>query len=172
MLMLNNEQLEETMKDDSIMLIPQTREHASAMFSVLNDSELYTYIGGNPILSLEDIERRFIRLESRKSPDGKDYWLNWVIINEIDELIGYIQATIKESTALIAWVVGTRWQRKKYGRKAAYLVIMWLKKIGCKEIKASINPENESSKRLALSLGFRNSQVRIDDEDIWTLKLM
>jgi len=142
------------------------------MFGVLNDSELYTYIGGNPILSLEDLEKRFISLESRKSPDGKDYWLNWVIVNEINELIGYIQATIKESTAFIAWVVGKRWQRKKYGKKAAYLVIMWLNKIGCKEIKASINPENESSKRLALSLGFRNSGVRIDDEDIWTIKIM
>src|SRR5213592_2725081 len=54
---------------------------------------IYEY-ENEPPPSLEWLRARFTKLESRRSPNGREQWLNWVIRLPTSELIGYVQATL------------------------------------------------------------------------------
>src|SRR5438046_61536 len=77
----------------SLTLEPQTAAHAEEMFAVLSDPAIYEY-ENEPPPSLEWLRARFTKLESRRSPNGREQWLNWVIRLPTSELIGYVQATL------------------------------------------------------------------------------
>ena len=69
-----------TIRCDGFTLEPQTAAHAEQMFVVLNDPAIYEYEDKPPpSLELEWLRERFARLESRRSGDGRQQWLNWVI---------------------------------------------------------------------------------------------
>src|SRR4051812_44647123 len=85
-------------------LEPQSAGHAAAMFDVLSDPALYEF-EGEPPASLEWLTQRFQRLESRRSGDGRQQWLNWVVRDRQAGLVGYVQATIPAAgRASIAYV--------------------------------------------------------------------
>src|SRR5881392_2854460 len=92
----------------TIKLEPQTAAHAEEMFELLSDPKIYRY-EGKPPSSLESLRERFQRLESRRSPDGREQWLNWVIRLQGGEAAGYVQATVHEDgRAAIAYVLGSK----------------------------------------------------------------
>ena len=70
-----------------LALEPQTAAHAAEMFEVLSDPAIYEHENAPPA-SLEWLRTRFEKLESRKSGDGREQWLNWVIRLPSSELIG------------------------------------------------------------------------------------
>lgn len=172
MLVVDRGKIEAIIHGDSIDLVPQKKEHAREMSDVLNDERLYEYIGGYNHISRTELENRYEKLESRTSPDGTAYWLNWVIVNHDNKPVGYIQATIMETTATVAWVVGRTWQNRRYGKAAATLLEKWIEDIGCLEMDAYIHPENANSKKLAFSLGFTNTHQIEDGEEKWIKKLV
>ena len=61
------------------------------MFAVLSDRAIYEH-ENEPPPSLEWLRARFARLESRRSPNANEQWLNWVIRLPTSELAGYVQA--------------------------------------------------------------------------------
>lgn len=61
-----------------VTLEPQVAAHAEEMFAVLSDPAIYTH-ENQPPPSLEWLRERFRRLETRRSADGRERWLNWVI---------------------------------------------------------------------------------------------
>ena len=65
-------------KTSNLTLEPQIAAHAEEMFAVLGDPAIYLY-ENEPPPSLEWLRDRFTRLETRRSPDGNEQWLNWVI---------------------------------------------------------------------------------------------
>lgn len=96
-----------------LTLEPQTVAHAPAMFDVLADPAIYAY-ENQPPASLDALTRRFARLASRRSPDGCEQWLNWVLRQRGDgALIGYVQATVQaDGRALVAYELASRhWGR-------------------------------------------------------------
>lgn len=62
----------------TLTLEPQTVAHAAAMFVLLSDPAIYAY-GNSAPASLAWLQERFERLASRRSPDCRQRWLNWVI---------------------------------------------------------------------------------------------
>src|SRR5713226_8277805 len=93
----------------SLTLEPQTAAHAEEMFAVLSDPAIYEY-ENEPPPSLEWLRVRFTRLESRRSADGQQRWLNWVIRLPTSELIGYVQATVfTTGRAAIAYELASRY---------------------------------------------------------------
>ena len=62
----------------SLTLEPQTAAHAEEMFAVLSDPAIYEH-ENEPPPSLEWLRARFAQLESRRSANGQEQWLNWVI---------------------------------------------------------------------------------------------
>ncbi len=74
---------------DRLVLEPQLAAHAREMFAVLGDPALYAY-ENEPPPSVEWLRTRFAKLESRRSGDGSEQWLNWVIRIPSFEAIGQV----------------------------------------------------------------------------------
>lgn len=96
----------------ALVLEPQVAAHAAEMFGVLSDPAIYEFENAAPE-SEQWLARRFARLESRRSPDGAQVWLNWVIRLESGEVAGYVQATLaQDGCAHIAYELGSRFWRR------------------------------------------------------------
>jgi [ribosomal protein S5]-alanine N-acetyltransferase len=88
-------------------LQPRTAAHAAGMFEVLRDPRLYTYLDDGPPESVEYLQSRYTRFAGPLSPDGSEYWLNWVI-RVRGQCAGYVQATVPvdRGFAWVAYVLG------------------------------------------------------------------
>ena len=138
-----------------ITLEPQTAAHAEEMFAVLSDPAIYEY-ENEPPRSLEWLRERFRKLESRRSPDGEEEWLNWVIRLSSGELIGYVQATVhRDGRAAIAYELASAYWGRGYARKAVEAMIGELvQNHGVRTLTAVFKRENQRSRRLLERLGF------------------
>lgn len=150
-------------------LVPQTRVHADALFPILNDDRLYTFIGGNPLTTVDALRERYTRLESRVSPDEKSRWLNWVIEVE-GATVGTVQATVAGDEAFLAWVVGTAWQGRGYASEAVTMLVAELGFQNVATFKAQIHPKNIASQRIAQKLGMAKTKKLVDGEELWTTR--
>ena len=108
---------------ESLTLEPLTVAHAEEMFVVLSDPAIYGY-ENEPPPSLEWLRARFTKLETRLSADGHERWLNWVIRLPSSELIGYVQATLREGgSAAIAYVFSSAYWGRGLARQAVAAMI-------------------------------------------------
>lgn len=139
-----------------LTLEPQCASHADAMYAVLRDSALFIYLDDAPPTSAAALRERFARLESRRSADGREQWLNWVIRLDTGELAGFVQATVCEAgLAWIAFLIGREFWGQGIAQRAAravldeasqhYAVTHWL---------ATADQRNQRSIRLLTHLGF------------------
>ena len=109
-----------------LRLEPQVAGHAPEMFEVLRDPAIYEFENQRPE-SPEWLERRYQQLETRRSPDGFERWLNWVIRLPSGRLAGYVQATVlRESTAFIAYELASPFWRQGIGSSAVTAVLQEL----------------------------------------------
>ena len=78
------------------------------MFDVLSDPAIYEFLDYGPPESVDALRSTYSRLESRKSPDGSEDWLNWAVRDDSARFVGYVQATVYPSRhAWIAFVIGS-----------------------------------------------------------------
>jgi len=162
----------ESIKTSRLRLSPLIAQHANVMFPILSDRTLYKFTGGEPPESEIALEARYRKLESRKSPDESEYWLNWLVsLVENDDPIGYVQATVIESEADIAWVIGSQWQGNGYASEAAIALVEWLRIIDTKVIRSFINPNHEASQRVASNAGLDNTESVEDSEEVWVFQV-
>jgi len=123
------------------------------MFSLLSDPALYTYLEFPPPPSLEHLQRVYARLETRRSPDGTEEWLNWIVLRD-GAAIGFVQATIyPDRSANVAYVFGSDYWGNGYATEAVTAMIEELD--GCKFF-ATVDAGNARSIRLLERLGFRH----------------
>ena len=60
--------------------------------------------------------------------------------------IGYVQATVGDGEAAIAWTVGTAFQRQGFATEAGHALIAWLRDtLGVPTIVGSVHPDNIAS---------------------------
>ena len=136
-----------------LVLEPLTVAHAPAMFELLRDPALYTYLDYGPPASLEPVQQVYAQLETRRSPDGSEEWLNWIITRD-GAPIGLVQATIyPDSSANVAYLLGSAHWGHGYALEAVAAMIEQLE--GCR-LFATVDPRNERSIRLLERLGFRH----------------
>lgn len=139
----------------ALALIPQVAAHAEALFAVLSDPALYEH-ENEPPPSVEWLRTRLMALESRRSGDGQEQWLNWVIQLPGSALIGYVQATVRaDGSAGIAYVLSSRY----WGRGLAGLAVdTMLGELGenyaVHHFTAVLKRRNQRSRRLLERLGF------------------
>jgi RimJ/RimL family protein N-acetyltransferase len=139
----------------TLALEPQTAAHAEEMFAVLSDPEIYRH-ENEPPASLEWLRTRFTKLESRRSADGREEWLNWVIRLPTSELIGYVQATVHpDGSAGIAYVLSSAYWGRGLARLAVQSMIYELfEHHRVRSLSAVLKRENIRSMRLLEHLGF------------------
>jgi ribosomal-protein-alanine N-acetyltransferase len=138
-----------------ITLEPQFASHAPAMFEVLSDPALYEF-ENQPPASLSALRQRFRKLESRKSPDGRQEWLNWVIRLHSGDVAGYVQATVQsDGRAALAYVLGSRYWGKGIATRSVVAMIEELRaRHGVGECFAILKAANGRSHRLLRRMGF------------------
>jgi ribosomal-protein-alanine N-acetyltransferase len=150
-----------------LVLEPLARHHAQEMFEALSDRAIYRFIDEAPPASVEALATRYARLESRRSGDGREHWLNWVVREPASgNAVGFVQASVMENgTAFVAYVIAPPSQGKGYGREATAAMIEELERgYGAKLLRASVDARNAASIALAAALGF--AEARRDGGDI------
>jgi [ribosomal protein S5]-alanine N-acetyltransferase len=125
------------------------------MFAVLVDPAIYAY-ENSPPASIEWLRARFVRLESRRSADGREHWLNWVLRTADDQLIGYVQATVYgDGSAALAYVLGSAyWGRGLASQAVAALIDELVTHYQVRTVFAVLKRENRRSLGLLRRLGF------------------
>ena len=92
----------QTITAADLVLEPLTVAHAPEMFEVLCDPLTHQYIDHPPPSSVDHLRAVYKQLETRKSPDGRQLWLNWVVRLPGQPAMGYVQATVMSHGR--AWV--------------------------------------------------------------------
>ena len=140
-----------------VVLEPQVAAHADEMFAVLADPAIYTFENAPPA-SLEWLRERYAKLESRRSPDGSEIWLNWVVrLRSPPVLAGYVQATVRrdDQAAALAYEFASAYWGRGLAREAAEAVIRELGgHYGVTRLTAVAKQANRRSLALLQRLGF------------------
>jgi RimJ/RimL family protein N-acetyltransferase len=159
------------LETERLALEPLSVHHAEEMAPLLDDARLFAFTGGRPA-TLDELRTRYARQATGRSPDGVERWLNWIARRRQDGLaVGFVQATVSEDpdpvTAVLAWVVGVRFQGHGYAREAARAVVRWLEGAGVGRFVAFIHPEHEASMAVARALGLAPTDSLVDGEVVW-----
>ena len=144
-----------TIRTELLTLEPQVAAHAEDMFAVLSDPAIYTYENAPPA-SVDWLRTRFAKLESRRSGDASEQWLNWVIRIPGPGLIGHVQATIhSDRSAGIAYELSSRYWGRGLGAHATRTLIEELfAKYEVERLFAVAKAANFRSLRMLERLGF------------------
>ena len=155
----------------ALTLEPQTAAHAAEMFGVLSDPAIYEHENAPP-RSLEWLRERFARLESRRSADGHEQWLNWVIRLPSGELIGYVQATVgPDRSAAIAYELASAWWGRGLAREALEgMMAELVARHGVHTFTAVLKRSNLRSLRLLERLGFKPAPHAAEPDELFMLK--
>jgi ribosomal-protein-alanine N-acetyltransferase len=141
----------------NLVLEPLEATHAGAMFEVLTEPALYRHLDYPPPPTVEHLAGVYARLEERKSPDGSEHWLNWVVSPLGQAPVGYVQATVMPSgIAWIGYVFSKQHWGKGYATHAVQAMVEHLPlEYGVSRFLASVEAENVPSIRLLARIGFR-----------------
>jgi RimJ/RimL family protein N-acetyltransferase len=143
------------LRSGPLTLEPQMASHAEEMFGVLCDPAIYEYESAPPA-SVDALRVRYVKLESRRSGDGREQWLNWVIRMDGVGLIGYVQATVHANgSAGIAYEIASEHWGRGHARRATEAMIEELiGRYGVTMLFAVAKQRNYRSLRLLERLGF------------------
>lgn len=150
-------------------LDPLQVDDAPDVSHALADPALYTVIGGEPP-DAERLRTRFAAmLAGPEDPD--ETWHNWTLRLRPDAtVVGSAQATVHGSTADLAWMVGTPWQRRGLATEAASAVADRLLAEGVTTLRAFVAPGHVASEGVARRVGLRPTGQHDDDgEQRWEL---
>jgi RimJ/RimL family protein N-acetyltransferase len=140
----------------TVTLEPRTMAHAEELFPVLAEAALYEFIDEEPPLSVEALRHKLARSESRKSPDGSEHWLNWVVRDSSGRVAGYVQATVRSNLDTnVAYAIGSAfWGRGLATEAVAQMLDIVATGFGVKRFIVIAERRNTRSIRLAERLGF------------------
>jgi len=163
-----------TLTTARLLLTPLARSDAPAMVAVFADPASYEFIGGNPP-TLVELEARFDRWAAG-SGRAREAWHNWAVRLAADrQPIGHLQATVvgsgEQSSADIAWLVGTPWQGAGYASEAAGALVDWLRQSGVHAVTAHVHADHLASASIAARAGLAPTDEVDGGEVVWRLAL-
>lgn len=123
---------------------------------MLAQPSLYEFIEEDPPESVEALRQKLLRSESRRSPDGSEHWLNWVVRDGSGQIAGYVQATVPRSLQTnVAYMIGsTFWGRGIASAAVSQMLDIVAAEFGVKQFFILAERANTRSIRLAQRLGF------------------
>ena len=141
-------------------LEPLVVGHAPEMFAVLSDPAIYEF-ENEPPESEEALAHRYAVLETRRSKDGSQIWLNWVIRLSGGQLAGYVQATVLPSgAAYVAYELASRYWRQGIGSTAVAAMLGELRSNYAVSMYVSVlKARNYRSLALLEKLGFERASA-------------
>lgn len=152
-----------TISTDRFVLEPQAVAHAEEMFEVLSDPAIYEF-ENEPPESLEWLRERYRKLETRRSADGTQHWLNWVIRLPTAELAGYVQATVHpDGRAAIAYELGSKfWGRGLASAALRAMIPVLVEDYNVRRLYAVLKYANHRSQKLLERLGFAPAPPQLE----------
>ena len=140
----------------TLRLEPLVAAHADEMFLPLSAAAIYDYIPGQPPASVSALRERYSRLETRRSPDGRQRWLNWIVRLGSGQCAGYVQATVHEgATADFAFVFAPEHWGRGIAFEACRAVLPHLARdFSLRALFATVDARNSRSVHLLARLGF------------------
>jgi RimJ/RimL family protein N-acetyltransferase len=173
--------LEAALHTPRLRLEPIAERHADGLWAPLADPLLYSHVPQEPPASLQVLRERCALLSTRRSPQGDELWLNWVMCDVRDgRYLGRLQATVRaDALAWIAYeVFSVHWHRG-FATEGCAAMISWLiHTLGMQQLAAEVDSLNEASLRLLDRLGFQRTSLRQGADhfkdrssDEWTLRL-
>ena len=146
------------LRTDRLLLDPLRVAHAPAMFPLLQDPTIYTHLDFGPPPTLAHLQDRYTRLEARRSPDGRERWLNWIIfaLAEPTRPLGVVQATVLSGgRAWVAYELAAAHRGQGFAREAVQAMLAELAaSFGVQRFMATVEVANERSIHLLRRLGF------------------
>ena len=153
---------------ERLELRPLRPEDADDMVAVLADHTLYSVTGGRPP-GLAALRERYARQAVGHSADDTETWHNWILRRRDDgAAIGFVQATVVERTAELAWLVGVPWQGRGYATEAVRALVDHLAAEGVATITAHIPPGHRPSEIVAERVGLAVTDQIDDGERVWS----
>ena len=158
-----------SIETERLVLCPLRVTDAAEMVSVLSDTSLYEFTGGEPPTVSELTNRYQQQTAGSGTPD--EHWCNWIIrVRSRDRAVGFVQATVVGELADLAWVLGARDQGCGFATEAVMAVSDWLAGRSVRRIEAHIHPRHEASQAVAERIGMvRTGECDDEDEEIWGL---
>ncbi len=153
---------ERVLETERLRLEPLRESHAAELFDLLSDARLYEFIPQDPPVTLDALAARYKLLESRKSPNGGEDWLNWAARSKAEgTCVGTVQVTIgRDRRAHLAYEIGVPYWGRGLATEACAHVIRTLFDEGIVEVWAELDTRNVASIRLLERLGFARGALR------------
>lgn len=154
---LSAQQLNAPLHGARLLLQPLAVVHAEAMFAVLADPALHVHLDYGPPESATRLAEVYRQLEDRRSPDGQEAWLNWVLFQPpAPGPLGYVQASVlADGRAWVAYVLGTAHQGRGHATEALGLMLQHLfGPLGVHQAMATVEQANAASIALLQRHGF------------------
>jgi RimJ/RimL family protein N-acetyltransferase len=149
------------LRTPAFILEPLRASHAAEMFEALSDPKHYTFIPQDPPASLEVLRARFQRLEGRRSPNGRELWLNWAIRVDSGATAGLVQATgYPDGRVAIAYELFATFQGRGLATGAIRTMLVHLRdQAKLTTASALVDTRNRKSIRLLERLGFSRARL-------------
>jgi len=147
-----------------LRLEPLEERHALVLFEGLRDAALYEYTADQPPESVLALRERYRGLQRRRSPDGREAWLNWALrLNATGRYVGYVQATAyRDDSAHIAYVLFRADWGHGLAREAVRAMIDHLHDLrGTKLFRATVDARNLRSIALLEALSFERDREAV-----------
>jgi RimJ/RimL family protein N-acetyltransferase len=145
----------------TLILEPLCAVHAAEMFEPLSDVRHYQFIPQDPPVSLAVLRDRYERLESRRSPNGRELWLNWAVRLATGEPAGLVQATgYPDGRTAVAYELFAGFQGRGLATDAIRTVLLHLRdEAKLTTASALVDTRNAKSYRLLERLGFARTRL-------------
>ena len=140
-----------------LRLEPLEERHALVLFEGLRHPEVSEYVSERPPESVASLRERYRSLQRRRSPDGREVWLNWAVrLNATGRYIGYVQATVhRDDSAHIAYVLFRDDWGHGFAREAVSAMIDHLQRQRATTVfRATVDARNLRSIALLEALSF------------------
>ena len=139
---------------------------ADDLAGLLEEPRMREWLRAHDVGELRD---RFAGWESRRSPDGRETWLNWVVREGQDgRALGWVQATVSGDSANVAYAILPAERGAGTAADAVRALVRWLHdELGVTTVTAEIEDANEASARVAVAAGFERTIRRAGDEAVW-----
>jgi RimJ/RimL family protein N-acetyltransferase len=160
----------EDISSEQSVLIPLVSADADDLVGLLDEPELREWISVDDIGALR---ARFAAWESRRSPDGSEIWLNWVVRERRDgRALGWVQATVSGTEASVAYALLPAERGAGVASDALRALTRWLHhRLGVTTLTAEIDDANAASARVAVAAGFERTARRAGDEVVWERRI-
>jgi RimJ/RimL family protein N-acetyltransferase len=153
---------------EAVALAPLRATDAEDLVGLLEESDLRVWLRARDV---DQLRERFEGWEVRRSPDGREAWLNWVVRSAEDgRALGWAQATVADGAAQVAYAMLPKERGRGYATEALKAMMSELRdEQDVVFFEAHIDEANVGSQKVAAAAGLKRTDRTVRGESVWTL---